>query len=109
MPRSCKLTRTPNSLDFDFRGSPGKVTLKVRGTGSDIVFRKAVYNGTDLLPTPRARVIFVIAAGLSTLEVVYQFTDTVHGKGKLTEVCSDNTELIDVSADEPAVTYRISA
>jgi hypothetical protein len=107
----CKLTRTPLSLDFDFRGSPGKVTLKLQPSigGGGIVFRRAVYNGVSLTPMPSGELSFDVVAGLTRLEVIYQFTDPVSGRGTLTEVCAANTQLIDVTATEPAVTYRISA
>ena len=107
--RACSLRRTPLSLDFDFEGPPGLVTLEVEGTIGTIAFERAKYNGLPLGPLPAKEITFTIVAGITHLAVVYTFSDTTGGKGVLREQCVDRTRLIDVRAGEPAVLYRIHA
>jgi hypothetical protein len=106
--RACSLRRTPLSLDFDFEGPPGLVTLEVEATIGTIVFERAKYNGLPLGPLPANEITFTIVAGITHLTVAYAFSDP-GGKGVLREKCVDRTRLIDVRAGEPAILYRIHA
>jgi len=107
--RACSLRRTPLSLDFDFEGPPGVVTLEIEGTIGTVAFKAVNYNGQPVGPLPAQEITFTIAAGITHLTVVYAFSDTVGGRGVLRERCVDRTRLIDVRANEPAVLYRIHA
>ena len=107
--RACSLRRTPLSLDFDFEGPPGPVTLEVEATIGTLVFERVKYNGLPVMPLPATEITFTIVAGITHLTVVYAFSDPVGGKGVLREKCVDRTRLIDVRAGEPAVLYRIHA
>ena len=107
--RPCSLRRTPTSLDFDFDGSPGPVTLELEGTIGTIAFEAAKYNGQPIGPLPATEITFTIVGGITHLTVVYAFSDPVGGAGTLREQCAGNTPLIDVRAGEPAVLYRIHA
>jgi hypothetical protein len=102
----CNLSRS-TTLDSDFEGSPGQVTLNVKGVG--VQFQRAIYNGTNLSPMPSSQIKFAIVAGKTELEVVYRFVDTVNGSGVLAEDCNGSTDLAEVTAGDPAVTYFISA
>ena len=105
----CNLRRTPTSLDFDFEGSPGRVTLEVEGTVGTVAIIAAKYDGEAIAPLPATEITFTIVSGISHLSVVYAFSDTANGKGTLKEKCASRTRLIDVRAGEPAVLYRIRA
>src|SRR5262245_2946533 len=105
----CRLRRTPTSLDFDFEGPPGPVTLELEGSVGTIVFEAAKYNGQPVAPLPAKEMTFTIVAGITHLVVVYAFSDPIAGAGTLREKCVDKTRLIAVRAAEPAVLYRIHA
>jgi hypothetical protein len=107
--RPPSLRRTPASLDFDFEGAPGPVTLELEGTIGTIAFEAAKYNGQPLAPLPATEITFTIVDGITHLTVVYAFSDPVGGAGALREKCVDKTHLIDVRATDPAVLYRIRA
>jgi hypothetical protein len=109
MPTACRLRRTPLSLDFDFEGPPGPVTLEIDGTAGAIAFEAVKYDGQSVGPLPAKEITFTIAAGITHLTVVYAFSDPIAGRGILREKCVDRTALIDVRAGEPAVLYRIHA
>jgi len=107
--RPCSLRRTLTSLDFDFEGSPGPVSLELEGTVGTIAFEVAKYNGLPIAPLPATEITFTIVGGITHLTVVYAFSDPVGGAGTLREKCVNKTRLIDVRAAEPAVLYRIRA
>jgi hypothetical protein len=107
--RACSLRRTPLSLDFDFEGPPGVVTLEIEATIGTVAFEAVKYSGQPVGPLPAKEITFTIAAGITHLSVVYAFSDPVGGRGVLREQCVNRTRLIDVRAGEPAVLYRIHA
>jgi len=107
--RPCSLRRTPMSLDFDFEGPPGPVTLEIEGAAGMIAFEAVKYNGQPVGPLPAKEITFTIVAGITHLTVVYSFSDPIGGAGVLREKCADKTRLVDVRAGEPAVLYRIHA
>jgi hypothetical protein len=107
--RPCSLRRTPLSLDFDFEGPPGPVTLEIDGTVGAVAFEAVKYNGQPVVPLPAKEITFTIVPGITILTVVYGFSDPIGGAGVLREKCADNTRLIDVRAADPAILYRIHA
>jgi hypothetical protein len=109
---NCRLVPTPADPNCDFKApqGPSSVTLEVKGTTGSVQFLKVDYNGTKIVDnTPTTTITFAIASGMTNLDVVYVFSDTTNGKGTLNEVCSANTLLKNVSANNPAVRYVICA
>jgi len=64
--RPCSLRRTPTSLDFDFEGPPGPVTLELEGTVGTIAFEVAKYNGQPIAPLPATEITFTTSAASRT-------------------------------------------
>ena len=108
MPTACRLRRTPLSLDFDFEGPPGPVTLEIDGTAGTVAFEAVSDDGKAVGPLPAKEITFTIAAGITHLTVV-RVQRPEGREGILREKCVDRTALIDVRAGEPAVLYRIHA
>jgi len=109
---NCKLVPTPADPNCDFKApqGPGPVTLEVKGTTGSVQFLKVTYNGTKIVDnTPTTQITFAIAPGMTNLDVVYVFSDPASGQGTLNEVCSANTILKTISADNPAGRYVLCA
>jgi hypothetical protein len=108
-PANCKLTPTPADPTCDFKATTtGSVTLEAKGTSGSVMFNKATYNGTSLA-APAATITFDVVAGQTNLDIVYAFSDPANGSGTLNEVCTNNTKLKDISANNTAVSYVICA
>jgi hypothetical protein len=104
---NCRLTPTVTDPQCDFSGSPGKVTLSVVGTKGSVQFETAKLNGKDVPDPPSAQIAVTLTGGENTLDIVYAFSDPVHGRGNLREVCDGNPVLDAVRANNPAVRYVI--
>jgi len=109
MPKKCRLKTAPADPNCAFKGTPGKVSLKVTGTAGTVEFIKAEHRGTAIVGLPASEITFTIVKGESDLDVVYGFSDPQGGSGELTEICDDETLLGFVDANTPAVRYRICA
>ena len=105
----CKLCATPGDVVSDFRAAPGDVvTIAVSGQVGVVQFLAVSYNGQPLSGLPSNQITFVIAVGVSLLDIVYGFSD-VDGRGTLNEVCGQNTPLGLVNAGNPVSNLRILA
>jgi hypothetical protein len=106
---NCKIIPTPGDAACPFHATPGPVTLEVKDEVGSVLFLKATCNGVEIPGTPSKQITIKIVAGKNDLDVIYTFSDTDNGEGRLHEVCDQNTFLQKVHARIPAVRYTICA
>src|SRR5689334_17788329 len=108
---TCNL-RASSAPGVDFDGSPGRVTLKIKGTTGDAFFEHVIYNHKDILTSVAGQVDVDLIAGKKTLVVVCLFTDQTAGAGDISEDCTGSTVLDTLTIADPdhgTRTYVISA
>lgn len=108
---ACNL-RISSLPGVDFDGTPGKVTLKIKGTTGEAFFEHVIYNNKDVLTSVAQQVDLDLVAGKKTLVVVCLFTDQAAGAGDISEDCTGSTVLDTLMIADPdhgTRTYVISA
>lgn len=108
---ACNLSKS-STLGVDFDGTPGPLTLSIKGTKGDAFFEHVIYDGSDVLSKVSKKVDITLKAGQKLLTIVCLFTDQGAGTADLSEVCSTSSVLDTLRIADPdhgTRTYVISA
>lgn len=107
---ACKLQEIPTTPDFQAQ-TGAAVELVTKSHVGTVLFSKAEYGGTQLVPAGQAvsSISLKVLANRNTLKAVFVFDASISGRGELRENCGGGEShfLRALAGDEPFQFMRI--